>query len=50
MKKILTSLAAVFFAIGCNWGNSGCTDCSCEAGCCSSDTCSVVDCNCSCKK
>jgi len=47
MKK-LTIIAAAIFAIGCNWGNSGCPDCSCEAGCCSSDTCPVADCNCSC--
>ena len=49
MKKLIILTAAVF-AVGCNWGNSGCPDCSCDAGCCSSDTCSVADCNCVCKK
>ena len=54
MKKIITLFVSIF-AIGCNWGNSGCSDCSCDAGCCSSDagnecaTCLVVDCNCVCK-
>ena len=48
MKKFIVLFVGLF-AIGCNWGNSGCSDCSCDAGCCSSDTCLVADCNCVCK-
>ena len=48
--KTLIILFTAAFAIGCNWANSGCTECSCEAGCCSSDKCSVADCNCACKE
>jgi len=50
MKKILV-LFAVAFAIGCNWGSSGCPNCDCDAAdCCESGACSVADCGCPCSK
>lgn len=49
MKKLIVTIMAVF-AVGCNWGDSGCPDCSCSEGCCESGTCSVADCGCSCKE
>ena len=48
MKKLITLFAALF-VIGCNWGNSGCDKCSCEAGCCDSGSCGTEDCVCVCK-
>lgn len=51
MKKFI-AIIAVTFAIGCNWGNSGCDSCSCDAGCCDMDdtVCAAADCACVCKK
>ena len=50
MKTLIVLTTVVLFAIGCNWANSECTSCSCEAGCCSSDSCSEAGCDCTCKK
>ena len=49
MKKVLI-LFATLFIIGCNWGDSGCENCSCSEGCCSSGSCDTADCTCDCNK
>ena len=48
--QLLTLFTALTFVVGCNWKDSGCTKCSCNAGCCESGSCPSTDCDCACSK
>ena len=41
MKKMFVFATATLLMVGC-WKDSGCPNCSCEAGCCDSGVCATV--------